>query len=515
MKKTMPPKVKIDLVLLKKYADEGLYCYEIGKLLGFPKDTIKVHAKKNGIKVMTNQEAVELKKQKIKELINNGTETNTMRAMGYSYELIMKTSKEFGLKTRTRQDGASDRSTPINEFLKALEKSHGDSIKLVESTYINSHKKATFIDKDYGSFERIAREVAFLGKGHPKRGRLSSSISQAEYTMKNGESIRQFSMRTGMSYTHMLHMCQRHGVDFVEQWVAEYKDNTSELELKIKNMKFSDNIEIKHIGKKSNGEIPKTKEDGVNSNKFWRPDFKLTNFENKKVIFVEADGLRAHSIICRPDERYHINKRVDFERAGFDVLQFRQDEIVFKSDVVNSVISSKLGVFEKKFFARNLQIKSVSYEASCAFFNDNHLMGKPPSSKCFGLFNDDELVCAMAYKKKDEGVDITRFCSKKGYSIAGGLSRLLKQVEVMNPDAKYIIYFIDLRYGNGRGIESLGFKLESSNVGFQWTDSVFTYNRLQCTANMDDRNLSEAEYAAEKKLVKIYDAGQAKYVKHL
>jgi hypothetical protein len=41
------------------------------------------------------------------------------------------------------------------------------------------------------------------------------------------------------------------------------------------------------------------------------------------------------------------------------------------------------------------------------------------------------------------------------------------------------------------------------------------FNRLTCRANMDERELSEKEYAAEQGLFKIYDAGQAKYIKIL
>jgi hypothetical protein len=38
-----------------------------------------------------------------------------------------------------------------------------------------------------------------------------------------------------------------------------------------------------------------------------------------------------------------------------------------------------------------------------------------------------------------------------------------------------------------------------------------TYNRLQCTANMDSRKLSEKEHAVELGWSRIYDAGQRFY----
>jgi len=53
----------------------------------------------------------------------------------------------------------------------------------------------------------------------------------------------------------------------------------------------------------------------------------------------------------------------------------------------------------------------------------------------------------------------------------------------------------------------MGFKLEGITLGWKWIDYKYTYNRLQCRANMDDRKLSEKEYAKERKWYKIYDAG--------
>lgn len=70
---------------------------------------------------------------------------------------------------------------------------------------------------------------------------------------------------------------------------------------------------------------------------------------------------------------------------------------------------------------------------------------------------------------------------------------------------------MDLRYGTGNGLKQLGFKLVSVTLGWKWTDTFNTYNRLYCRANMDERRLSENEYAKEMKLFRIYDAGQAKF----
>jgi len=78
-----------------------------------------------------------------------------------------------------------------------------------------------------------------------------------------------------------------------------------------------------------------------------------------------------------------------------------------------------------------------------------------------------------------------------------------------------VVSFCDLRYALGHTYTKLGFALEKTTLGWSWTDFKNTFNRLNCRANMDDRKLTQAEHAAELKWAKIYDAGQAKYVKEI
>ena len=94
----------------------------------------------------------------------------------------------------------------------------------------------------------------------------------------------------------------------------------------------------------------------------------------------------------------------------------------------------------------------------------------------------------------------------------GGFSKFISYLEkTENPE--FIQNYIDLRYGFGNHMEKLKFSLEKTTLGWKWTDFDKTYNRLKCRANMDDRKLSESEMASDLGWYKIYDAGQAKWVK--
>ena len=54
------------------------------------------------------------------------------------------------------------------------------------------------------------------------------------------------------------------------------------------------------------------------------------------------------------------------------------------------------------------------------------------NSNHIGLFYNDDLVSIMSYKlhtkRGDKVIKIDRFCSKTGYSIMGGFSKLLKNI---------------------------------------------------------------------------------------
>jgi hypothetical protein len=247
----------------------------------------------------------------------------------------------------------------------------------------------------------------------------------------------------------------------------------------------------------------------------YKPDFRLE--KNGKVLYVNIDGLYDHSIIGRSvkgRKDYHFKMREAFINNGDTLFQFREDELRDSPLIVKSIILNYFGVHDQRYNARELKIKEVSKAEATEFFQVNHLMSSHQSAKAFGLFTkDNELVSLISIRYQKKGIlEIARFGSKNFCSVRGGFSKLLKHVEkIYKP--KVIMSFCDLRYASGMSYDRLGFTLVSTTLGFEWTDKVKTYNRLRCRANMDERGLSQEQYAEELKWAKIYDAGQAKYIK--
>jgi very-short-patch-repair endonuclease len=272
--------------------------------------------------------------------------------------------------------------------------------------------------------------------------------------------------------------------------LSTYTKRTSPLEIKVKCFLLELGISFEH-----NKNFKK-------KNRF--PDFLV---ENKKLI-IECDGLHSHSDITQrgtakvKPKKYHQLRQRMYLQEGYQSLFFRQDELTFKFEIVQSIIRNKLGL-SARIYARKCLIKEVPKQDIRPFLEANHLMGKG-SGKAFGLYFNDELVALIQIRQKDQGLEISRFCTKLNTSVVGGLSRLFKYIEALyNP--QFIISFVDLRYGTGKSLEGVGFTKETDSISFKWTDLVNTYHRLNFPGNT----------GYEAGLYKIWDCGQAKYVKYL
>lgn len=241
----------------------------------------------------------------------------------------------------------------------------------------------------------------------------------------------------------------------------------------------------------------------------FKPDFKLS-----EKVFVNVDGLYWHSAARKPEKNSHMRLREEMEKVGLTILQFREDEIKKKPELVCSMVKNKLGMITAKIFARKTNVFEATQKEVDSFLEENHLMGKT-RAKHLVLKNDQgNLVAVMSYKVfSGEVCHIERFCSLRETIVVGGFSKLLNALEIFVPNMKEIHYWVDLRYGSGTHLEQQGFVRVRETLGWKWTDGVSTFNRLKCRANMDERKLSEREHAEELGWVRIYDAGQRLFVK--
>jgi hypothetical protein len=365
-----------------------------------------------------------------------------------------------------------------------------EHLKIIDNTYVNASSKCMFIDSIYGQFE--ARPTVILqGKSeHPNRAK-DGYVSPRTTLYIDNIPLKQWCAEHELPYSSakaLMHL----GEDYIKTWKNNYNTARSTLEVFV-----SSKLSITPYNKYPCYDLK------------YKPDFKLADG-----IYLNADGLYWHCSENR-EKDYHLNMREAFSKKGFRLFQFTSDQILKKWHIVSSIIGNSRGEIGAKIYARKCTVESIPYRVASQFLEMNHIMGTS-KNKALGLVHQGKLVSTMTYSVRSGGViKIERFATKTGCVAVGALSKLLKEIQRLNPEAKFIQSWVDLRYGTGDSLLKCGFTHVKTTLGWKWTDGHRTFNRLKCRANMDERKLTEKQHAEELGWYKIYDAGQALFTKEI
>ncbi len=298
-----------------------------------------------------------------------------------------------------------------------------------------------------------------------------------------GKTLKEWAEERGVSYSLIKKILHEEGPDAIETIVL----GKTRIERAIEDFLVANTISCVY-NKKLEGSL-------------YRPDFVI----NSHKLIIECDGLFWHSEKVLEDNSYHVKKKECYDGLGYSSLFFRENEILEKPEIVFSIIGNKLGL-SQKIAGRKTTIQEVTQDASSQFFTKNHLMG-PGAGRTYGLWFDGELVAALRVKWDDRTnkiLDISRFCNKIGHSVIGGYSKLIEHaIKLEEPNS--IMTFVDRRYGAGEYLQEMKFVKTTEYISFGWTNGEDLYHRLTYPSNTG--------YDAG--LVKIFDCGQAKYVRQL
>lgn len=301
----------------------------------------------------------------------------------------------------------------------------------------------------------------------------------------------------------------------ISRWLGIYNIQTREpntYERKIKKISKEENNLFEYIKSIYNGEIRQSNRSILNGKE-------LDIFIPEKNLAIEYNGLYSHQY--RPTETkeslikgksYHLQKTILCEKQGIQLLQFFSDEWNLKTDIVKSIISSKLGL-NKKIYARKCDKVIVSIQEKNKFLNDNHIQGEDKSKIKLGLTYNDELVCVMTFCKSRFNStyewELSRFATKQGINVVGGFSRLLKWFRE-NYDGS-IVSYADRRYSLGNVYSKNGFKvIRINSPSYYYVDKncLKRYNRMKFQKKLIGAyNCTEYEKARELGYNKIFDCG--------
>lgn len=224
--------------------------------------------------------------------------------------------------------------------------------------------------------------------------------------------------------------------------------------------------------------------------------------------------------------KYHQMKTDLCEQQGIFLFHIFGYEWTNKRKIIESMLRNLLGVYEQRIYARNCELREVSYNDAMMFLNENHRQGNSNSSIRLGLYYENELVSIMTFSKRratigsesDGEYELVRFCNKLNTSVVGGASKLFKHfVDIIKPSS--IISFSDRAHTRGNLYKVLGFQeIRRSEPGYVWVDEKtdIAYNRVNTQKHNlrkflkdDSIDLSQTETQIMEShgFLKVYDSG--------
>lgn len=178
--------------------------------------------------------------------------------------------------------------------------------------------------------------------------------------------------------------------------------------------------------------------------------------------------------------------------------EFIFDLIITQPEKLAAIIQSKLGL-NIKIFARNCEVKKIDKSKAENFINQYHLMKATQSAFNYGLFLKEELIAVAAFSKgrkmnrlseDKRSYELIRFCCKDGLSIAGGLSKLIKNF-CRERDAGDVMTYIDKQLLPGNSFINAGFVTHSETEPSYYLVDKSSFERQAIKPKIPDYNTQQ------------------------
>jgi len=234
-----------------------------------------------------------------------------------------------------------------------------------------------------------------------------------------------------------------------------------------------------------------------------QPSYKL---EPWGLFLSEAKiGFIFHSMEEKNGPDYFIPKHIK-------AVHIWEDHWLLKREVVQARINSLFNL-TKRVFARKTKIVKLHKPELMIFLEKNHL-NEPANGKFkYGLTYNDELMAVAVFSascpvhRGDEvfkSHQLIRFCNKNGFTVVGGLSKLISHfIKEQSPED--IMTYADLDWSSGGGYLKIGFE----RIG-ELSPQPFSISADSRSRNykFDDKKGDELQY-------KFFNQGSAKYLLNL
>lgn len=248
------------------------------------------------------------------------------------------------------------------------------------------------------------------------------------------------------------------------------------------------------------------------------PPYEIDIFLPDYNLGFELHGLYWHAESQKPNQNYHQMKFIESEKQNIRLIQFFENEVNNKLNIIENMILHLSNNSKDKVGARKTNIFNIDPKLTKAFLNKNHIFGDTNLLGIrYGAFYNNNLVGVMTFQPKKDGYELTRYATNM--SVPGLFSKILKKfISDYNP--KWIQSFSDNRFSNGDLYQKIGFE-HTRNLGpaYWYTDYLETFHRfnfrkkvLAKKFNLDIEGKTEFQLTKELGLDRIWDAGKKEWI---
>ena len=248
-------------------------------------------------------------------------------------------------------------------------------------------------------------------------------------------------------------------------------------------------------------------------------------YDANKNFAIEYCGLYWHTenSLEPRTKYYHYNKYKICGSKNIRLITMFEDEWKNRNLQCQDFLKASLGIFDKRFHARELGIINLPAKEAHQFLDNNHIQGKPINTLCsFALHNNNELLGVMTLGRHHRDVDkvaLTRMAFKQGIQIIGGTSRLLSRCKewLIANNHHELISWSDNRWSAGNVYIKSGFILDTDfGPDYSYVNLAKPYIRLSKQSQKKSntgcpKDKTEREWAAEHGLARIWDCGKKRW----
>lgn len=233
-------------------------------------------------------------------------------------------------------------------------------------------------------------------------------------------------------------------------------------------------------------------------------------------LAIEFNGMYWHSTNHGYDKYSHLNKTELCKLQNIRLIHIFEYEWNTTKDICKSIISSAIGKYNTKIYARQCVLKEVSHVEAKIFLEENHIQGSVPSSYRLGLYYNNELVQLITISKsryKKDEMELLRMCTKLNTQVIGGFSKLIAH------QPYNLVSYVDRSKFSGSGYSKIGFILiDVSGPSYSYYKHNIKLNRVSAQKHKlsallkDDYNENETEIQNMTRCgwLQVYDCGTLK-----